>query len=299
MLGSGDSDRSTQPGATAPAAATVRGTIQALDTKAQKLSVSADASSPQLSLRNGSSQVLSYDASTAVSYQGRSYQPEDLEVGDRIEAMVERSEDRLVARRIDVLSDVSADAGGQNVPAQMEATVRWVDNANRTIELEPMTGERRPVIAQYDASTRVEFEGRAYRPEDLERGDQVRVRTRSDGGRLIADEISVVRNSRAADAGGAGQPAANRALVRGTIRQIDTSAQRIALDSAAWSQSFDERAGSAAAAFVSYDAQTVVEYQGKRYGIANLEPGDQVEIEVDRGSSGDYRAQRIVVTRGA
>jgi hypothetical protein len=298
LLGGGETNRSDPPGGTAPAqGASVRGTVQAVDAKAQTLTVSAEAS-PQLSLRNADRQVLGYDASTAVNYQGRTYRPADLEVGDRIEATVERSGDRLMARRIDVLSTASTEAGMQNLPATLEATVRWVDNSNQTIELEPVTGDRRAVVAHYDARTRVEYDGRAYQPEDLERGDVVRVRTRSAEGPLVADEISVVRNSRAAGAGPAQQPSADHALLRGTIRQIDAGAKRIALDSAAWTQSFDERAGPAASGVVVfYDAQTVVEYQGKRYGIANLEPGDQVEIEVERGGA-DYRAQRIVVTRG-
>jgi hypothetical protein len=298
MLGGGETSRPGQPGSTAPAAATVRGTIQGIDTKAHTLAVSAEAGQ-ELSLRNGDgSQVIAYDASTAVNYQGRTYRPEDLEVGDRVEVSVERNGDRLVARRIDVLSDASAGAGMQGLPAELEATVRWVDNTNRTIELEPVSGDRRAVVAHYDSSTRVAYEGRAYQAEDLERGDVVRVRTRSAGGQLLADQISVVRNSRAADAGGGNPPAASRGLVRGTIRQIDPAARRIALDSASWAQGFDPGAERSAGVEVSYDAQTVVEYQGKRYGIANLEPGDQVEIEVDRGG-GNYRAQRIVVTRGA
>ena len=57
-------------------------------------------------------------------------------------------------------------------------------------------------------------------------------------------------------------------VLGGTIRQIDPAARRIALDSASWAQGFDPGAAQSAAVEVSYDAQTVVEYQGKRYGVA-------------------------------
>jgi hypothetical protein len=197
LFGGGESDDSRPPTTTAPASGSmIRGTVSAVDAQTRTLTLSADASPQQQSLRNdGGTQVLGYDTSTTVHYQGRTYRPEDLERGDRIEATAERSGDRLVARRIDVLSDVSA--GGQvpqNVPERLDATVRWVDARNRTIELEPLGGDRGALIAAYDESTRVEFEGRSYRPENLERGDVVQVRTRVEGGRIVADEIDVLRD---------------------------------------------------------------------------------------------------------
>jgi hypothetical protein len=49
-----------------------------------------------MNLRNGDRTVLTYDSSTVVEYQGQtSYNPQDLEVGDQIEALVERSETRV------------------------------------------------------------------------------------------------------------------------------------------------------------------------------------------------------------
>jgi hypothetical protein len=313
--GGGGRTSAPQPtGSSVPASAgTVRGVVRAVDAQSRTLTVSADAA-PQLNLRAGDSQVLAYDASTTVSYQGGTYRPEDLEPGDRIEASVERTGNAWIARRIDVLSSVSAGAGGATLPpgsapapGALDATVRWVDARNRTVELEPLSGDRRAIVADYDANTRVEYQGRAYRPEDLERGDVVQIRTRQSGGRLVADQITVTQNARAA-AGGApapdgrasGDPAAGRAVLRGVISQIDRGSQRIALDSAGWAQGFDERAGAprGSGTSVVYDDRTIVEYQGKRYGVANLEPGDAVEIDVSRQGN-NLRADRIVVTRGA
>jgi Cu/Ag efflux protein CusF len=291
---------------------TLTGVVRGVDAQSRTLTLSAEAA-PQLSLRTGDSQVLSYDASTTVSYQGGRYRPEDLEPGDRIQATVERAGNGWIARRIDVLSSVSdavgggAGAGSASTPGALDATVRWVDTRNRTVELEPLSGDRRAVVADYNGNTRVEYQGRAYRPEDLERGDVVQVRTRQAGGRLVADQIVVTQNAHAT-AGAAPNPVsppggdagAGRAVLRGVISQIDRAGQRIALDSAGWAQGFDERAGTprGSATNVLYDDRTIVEYRGKRYGVANLEPGDVVEIDVSQQGNA-LRADRIVVTRGA
>jgi hypothetical protein len=47
---------------------------------------------------------------------------------------------------------------------------------------------------------------------------------------------------------------------------------------------------------IAYDASTIVEYQGQRYGIGNLERGDVVNIDVSQNSSG-YLAKRISVAQ--
>jgi hypothetical protein len=282
------------PDATGPAGGTVVGIVRAVDPQARTLTLRAEPAA-QLSLRNQDDATVAYDESTTVHHQGGTYRPDDLEAGDRISATVERSGGRLVARRIDVLSDVSGDSGAAPpTPSQFEARVRWVDTGNRTIELEPLSGDRGAVMAAYDEQTRVQFEGRDYRPEDLERGDIVRARTRVAGGRVVAEAIEVTGNVRSA--GGQGT-ASGPTLLRGTIREIDRSAQRIRLDAAAGAQSFDERAPADATTSVAYDARTVVEYRGQRYGIGNLEPGDVVEIEAGRRGD-DYLATRITVTRG-
>ena len=52
------------------------------------------------------------------------------------------------------------------------------------------------VTVYYDTGTVVEYDGRTYRPENLERGDEVRVEVRRDGSRYEADEIQVVENVR-------------------------------------------------------------------------------------------------------
>jgi hypothetical protein len=44
--------------------------------------------------------------------------------------------------------------------------------------------------------TRVEYQGQTYRPEDLERGDQIAVRGYNNNGQYVAEVITVTRNVR-------------------------------------------------------------------------------------------------------
>jgi hypothetical protein len=286
-LGFGDSDNGTPPPA---AAADVRGTVQNVDTQARTLTVTTDPGY-RSSLRNEERTVLGYDGSTVVEYQGRQHRPEDLEAGDRIEASTERVGDRLMARKVVVLSDVSGGGGAPTADLRdFDATVRWVDATNRTIELEPRGGGS-AVIVSYDSGTRVEFQGRSNRPEDLERGDEVRVRTRTSGGRIMADNILVTRDTSAT------ATAPSPTQLRGTVRNVDTAARTIELEGVSGAQGFDAGAGGSTTT-VTYDANTVVEYQGQRYGVSNLERGDLVDVEVSGGGSQPL-ARRITVARSA
>jgi len=52
------------------------------------------------------------------------------------------------------------------------------------------------VVVHYDSETVVEFEGRRYQPENLERGDEVQIDLRDVGGQLLAEEIQVVSDAR-------------------------------------------------------------------------------------------------------
>jgi hypothetical protein len=248
-----------------------------------------------MNLRKNERIVLTYDNSTVVEYQGlRSYNPEDLEIGDQIEAQVERSGDRLLARNIKVVYSVSGNSGTNSAAVTAwDATVRSVNSANRTIELVQSGREQYPVTVHYDANTRVEFQGRSYRPEDLERDDGVQVRTHSSGSQVIVDQIIVTRNTNSVGAAGQQQ-------LRGTIGNINTAARVIELDSVAFDQGQVQRfdaAKSGNSTSIAYDASTIVEYQGRRYGVGNLERGDVVSIDVSQISSG-FLAKRITVAQG-
>ena len=58
------------------------------------------------------------------------------------------------------------------------------------------TTSRDVVEVYYDSSTSVDYNGRTYKPENLERGDQVQVEVRDTGSRYEADQIKVVENVR-------------------------------------------------------------------------------------------------------
>jgi Domain of unknown function (DUF5666) len=156
--------------------------------------------------------VLSYDDGTVVRYQGQTYRPEDLERGDRIRVHVDRDEEgRLFAENIDVLYDVSQGGPppGEQPPSvepggrprdrgeghadRLQGIIRSIDTDAHTLEID-RGGE--PVTVGYDAHTPVHFQGDVYSPDNLEKGDEVRIRVHDYDGRLFAQEIFVVRDRR-------------------------------------------------------------------------------------------------------
>ena len=186
----------------------VRGTVERVDTLNQRIYVEGEAGY-RTSLRNGDGEiVLYYDDRTVVEHEGRTYRPQDLERGDRIQAEVDQSGDRLLVEQIEVLYD--ATAGGTSsgtggswdddlASNELRGTVRYVDTRDRTVEIERSSGyssgRDNIVIVRYDTRTIVEFEGRRYNPENLERGDVVEVELSNTGGQLLAEEILVVSDA--------------------------------------------------------------------------------------------------------
>lgn len=191
----------------------VRGTVERVDTRDRFIVV--DSEDLQYNLRNGESGevVLYYDDRTTVEHQGRTFRPQDLEPGDRILAEVDQSGSRLLAEEIQVLYDVTSgtsqddrygqdDRSSDTRTSELRGTVRNNDTRNRTLEVEAArygssfsSGQGDVVTVRYDANTLVEFEGRRYSPENLERGDLVEIEVRQlggQGGELIAQEILVV-----------------------------------------------------------------------------------------------------------
>src|SRR4028119_738536 len=205
----------------------VRGTVERVDTVNQRIIVDSEETNSRYNLRNGGDEmVLYYDSGTTVEHEGRTYRPEDLEAGDRILADVDQSGDRLLVQQIEVLRDVTSgtqtgsrdddwsdrdrdtyndnDNDNDARTSELRGTVRSVDTRDRTLELEgtrygsnfstgSTTGSGTSVVrVHYDSNTIVEFEGRRYQPENLERGDRVEIEVRNSSGRMIAEEILVV-----------------------------------------------------------------------------------------------------------
>ncbi len=191
----------------------IRGTVERVNTLDRTIIVDAESGYTN-NLRNGDDGevVLYYDDSTRVEFEGQTYRPEDLESGDRIAANVERtSSNRLLAEQIDVLYDATRTSGTTGTYddrnddryddrattglTEVRGTVRYVDTRNRTVDIEPRVSSGRSderITVYYDTATTVEFQGRQYKPENLERGDEVEIEVRNLNGRRMAQEILVV-----------------------------------------------------------------------------------------------------------
>jgi hypothetical protein len=216
----------------------LQGTVASVNTRERLIYVDRAGLDDRYQLRNddrsdrGGNMVdtvaISYDDSTLVRYQGRSFRPGDLERGDRIQASIERNGDYLLAQQIDVLYDVSSGTGGPGgsggsgggydnggydnrnggYTTDLRGTIRTVDTRNRTLEIDRSQYDNRfnsdsgryndpgngygTVLVRYDTGTTVRFQGRDYSPENLERGDVVQIQARDDNGRLTAQRIDVL-----------------------------------------------------------------------------------------------------------
>jgi hypothetical protein len=187
----------------------VRGRVDRIDTRDEVIYVEAS-DVYRSDLRNGSGEIpIYYDDQTEVEYDGKTYEPTALEEGDRVVIDVEDTGSRLYARDIEVTYDVTSadrdDDYDRDEISELRGTVRWVDQDRRLMEIEDASwgfGSDRDdrdddvVEVYYDSSTVVEYDGRSYKPENLERGDEVRVDVRRSGSRYEADEIQVVENVR-------------------------------------------------------------------------------------------------------
>jgi len=161
------------------------------------------------------------------------------------------------------------------------------------------------VVLYYDDATKVEHEGRDYRPQDLEPGDRIAAEVQRTGDRLIVEDIDVLYDASTGvgDDDRYGRYDRNRddlgaADVRGTVRYVDTRERTLEIEPTEWgndfstgrSRSYGDRV------LVRYDSQTLVEYEGQRYGPENIDRGDVVEIEV-RDLGQQLLAEEIRVVR--
>lgn len=163
--------------------------------------------------------------------------------------------------------------------------VTSVDTARDEISIDDR-GRRYTV--GYDSRTRVLYEGREYRPEDLERGDVVRARVNEDrSGRLYADRVDVVESVQARrddDPYDDRHETPSGDLV-GEVERVDTARREIRLTT------------SHGLHVIEYDSRTSVYYQGETYRPENLEPGDEVRIDVSARGGETPLAESIEVTR--
>ena len=167
------------------------GTVQDVDAYNGRMLVGDD--------RYGGSRPLEvrFDRNVLVVYQGRQVAVDGLERGDRVSIEVESSGGRYWARRIEVVQNVrdgyggdpygGGDYGGGN----LEGAVDYIDAQRRMIVLTRggYSGSRETVY--YDGNTVVDYGGRVYRPEQLERGDVISIRGRRLNDGWLAERIRV------------------------------------------------------------------------------------------------------------
>jgi hypothetical protein len=146
----------------------VRGRVERIDERDSVLYVEPSGVY-RSDLRNDDDQIaIHYDDSTEVEYQGKTYEPRALEVGDRIVADVDDSGTRLYARDIEVTYDVTSadrdnddrydrdddrydrdddrydrdddrydrDDDADADVAEVRGTVRWLDEDRKVMEIE-------------------------------------------------------------------------------------------------------------------------------------------------------------------
>ena len=86
-------------------------------------------------------------------------------------------------------------------PSDVRGTVNSIDTNAMRIDMNVayvnnLRNTQNGQSIYWNSNTRVEFQGQTYRPEDLERGDEISVTGVNDNGRYVASVITVTRNVR-------------------------------------------------------------------------------------------------------
>jgi hypothetical protein len=183
-----------------------------------------------------------------------------------------------------------------NTTTELRGTVDSVDASSRSILLTNVTGYNGSMLSSggsgktvrvyYDDQTSVDWQGRAYRPQDLERGDQVSVNVDQSGSTLVAESMTVTYNSTGGMTSGSTPNDSYGSSIRGTVRYIDTNRGTIEVARSSGSN-----------VIVEFTTSTPVYYNNKTYRAADLEVGDQIDIRYRDLGNGRVSAQDISVTR--
>lgn len=284
----------------------LRGTVDYVDPNSRSVyltNVSGYNSSMLSSGGNGNSVRVYYEDRTPVSWQGQSYRVEDLERGDQVMVRVdETGNNQLVAESVTVTHNVSSGVSGGNSSypsygTTVRGTVRYIDTARRTIEVDRGNGSI--MYVEYETNTPVRYNNQTYRTTDLERGDEVEIRFSDLGGnRFLAQDVTVLRSVSSGSLGSGSTSSTNYSTIRGTVRSVDTSRRTIELEAATWRSNFNSNTGSnSSRVIVSYDANTNVDVSGRLHPVSGLERGDVIEVQVSNPNASMPFAQRIYLVR--
>jgi len=199
------------------------------------------------------------------------------------------------------------DYGGSNnnQAYDIHGTVDSVDTNSRSIYLSNASGYNNSlagtggygntVRVYYDNNTSVVYQGRNFRPEDLQRGDQVTVHVDNSNGTLMARSMDVTYDVNSGMASGSSPypssssyPTYNSgSMLTGTVRSIDINRRTITVDPG-YGGSY---------VTVDYASNTPVYFNGRTYAAGDLEVGDQVSVRVSNGGTSRVGAKDITVTR--
>jgi Domain of unknown function (DUF5666) len=287
----------------------IHGTVDSVDTNSRSIYLT-NVSGYNNNLAGGSGGYgntvrISYDDRTSLSYQGRTYRPEDLERGDQVTVHVnDNGNNQLLAQSMDVTYDARggmASSSSQSYPTYgngsvVSGTVRSIDTYRHTMSIDPGYGSY--VTVDWATNTPVYFNGRTYAPGDVEVGDQVNVRVNGGGsGRVTASDITVTRSiSSNGTTNNNGTYSNGMQTVRGTVRSIDTNARTIELESTSWMNGFQTSTGGNTL-IIHYDPTARVGVSGQLYPLSNLERGDVIDVQLQPNGSTSYLAQTITLVR--
>ena len=214
------------------------------------------------------------------------------------------------------IGDIFGGGGNPSTSAyHIRGTVDSVDTRGQSILLTNVTGyntnlntgRNSTLRVYYDNRTSLNYQGQNYRPDQLERGDEVTVSVNQSGNQLIAETMDVTYNTRGGMASGSSYPSSQYPssnypsqqylTIRGTIRNVDTRNQTIELDSPSWISGFRTNTTSSNRFVVRYDPNASVDYNGQMYPLTNLERGDVVDVQLQNLGTSSYIAQRLVLVR--
>ena len=152
---------------------------------------------------SGSRMEVLFDQRTQLYYQGQSYPVTGLERGDRIRIEATQSGGSWLAHSIEVLQNVRDTQGGQGgqygnpqYGNPLGGAVSFVDTRARVIAFTSGGYSATTTQVRYDERTAVEYRGQMLRPENLERGDVVRIQARQWNSEWLAERIVVETSAR-------------------------------------------------------------------------------------------------------
>src|SRR5258707_8947824 len=119
-----------------------------------------------------------------------------------------------------------------------------------------------------DNHTTLNYQGRTYRPDQLERGDEVSVLVDQSGNQLLAQSMDVTYNSRSGMASSSN--GTYDSVVHGTVRSVDTYRRTISVDR-----------GYGSTITIEYTSNTPVSLNGRTYSPRDLQAGDEIDIRTN------------------